>query len=317
MSHEQGQARVDFERALVKGFLVDMAAFIGRSSSELLSFDEVKAKLRAHEQFYRGIQTVPISKIVGSLNRYQDFDHQFLPIQTHTRERWVRIDAARLRDEELPPIELYKVGEAYFVRDGNHRVSVARERGQEFIDAEVIEYPIRVPLDQTVDAHALLLKAEYAGFLERTELDRVRPVQHIEFSLLGGYKRLEDHIAVHRYYLGQARHQEISWPDAAASWHDNVYMPAVSIIRERSVLSRFPGRSEADLYLWIMEHRYFLSERFGRDVGADAAIRSFVSRFGRQGFWRRLLRPLAAARKLWRERLKPGGARNDGKGAKS
>ena len=316
MSHELGQAQVDFERALVKGFLVDIAAFIRRRSSELLSFDEVKAKLHAHEQFYRGMQTVPIAKIVGSLNRYKDFDHRFLPTQTHTRDRWIRIDAARLRDEELPPVQLYRVGEVYFVRDGNHRVSVAREKGQEFIDAEVIEYPIRVLLDETADPHVLLLKAEYASFLEATELDRVRSDQHIEFTLLGGYKHLEDHIAVHRYYLGQARRGEVAWPEGAASWYDNVYMPAVHIIRQRNVLSRFPGRTEADLYLWIMEHRYFLSERFGTDVGAEAAARSFVARFGQRGFGRRLLQRLTATKAWWRGRLKPGSTSDEGKGSR-
>ena len=309
MRAEEGQARADFERALMKGFLSAVTGVLGRRSHELLSFDRVKASLHMHEQFYHGMQTVPVAKIVGSLNRYQDFDQRFMPTQTHTRDRWIRIDAARLRDEELPPVELYQVGDLYFVRDGNHRVSVARERGQEFIDAEVIDWPTRVPLDAAISAEQLLLKAEYATFLEGTELDRLRPEQRIEFSMLGRYKYLENHIAVHRYYLGLERHADVSLPEAIASWYDSVYMPVVNVIREQRVLEHFPGLTEADLYLWIMDHRYYLSEAYGKDVGAEAAAADFEVRFGQHG-WKEALRK--AVRSL-RTLFNPTRTRKDAK----
>jgi hypothetical protein len=292
-------AQVDFERALIKGFLGDVAAFLSRRSNELLSFDEVKHRLHVREHSYRGLQAVPIAKIVGSVNRYRDFDHQFLPTQTHTKQRWVNIDAAHLREEALPPVELYQVGDVYFVRDGNHRVSVARERGQDFIDAEVIEYSSRVPLDETVSPEQLLLKEEYAVFLEHTGLDRQRPDQEIEFTMLGRYRYLEEHIAVHRYYLGVELRRDVTWREAVASWYDKVYMPVANIMRQRKVLNRFPGLTEADLYLWIMDHRYYLSRAYGRDVGAETATRDFAGRFGRHsvlrwvtGTWQRLQRHL-------------------------
>jgi hypothetical protein len=290
MGTEEGRARADFERALAKGFLSEIGAFLSHRSNELLSFEDVKRKLRLHEQFYRGLQAVPIAQIVGSLNRYQDFDQEFLPRQTHTQARWMRIDAARLRDEQLPAVELYKVGQVYFVRDGNHRVSVARERGQEFIDAEVIECNTRVPLNKDVEPEELLLKAEYAAFLEHTGLDRQRPDQRIEFTMLGRYKYLEDHISVHRYFLGLERRAEVTCDQAVASWYDSVYLPVVRIIRERAVLRHFSGLTEADLYLWIMEHRYYLSEAYGRDVGANVAATDFTARFGRRGWRERLAR---------------------------
>lgn len=297
---ESFAAQADFERALLKGFLNEVASLLGSRSNELLSFDEVRTKLHVREQSYRGLQAVPIAKIVGSVNRYRDFDHQFLPTQTHTKQRWMDIDAAHLRDEELPPVELYKVGDIYFVRDGNHRVSVARERGQEFIDAEVIEWRTRVPLDETTGPEQLLLKEEYAHFLERTQLDRLRPDQQIEFSMLGRYKYLEDHIAVHRYFLGLERDAEVSWEEAVASWYDTVYMPVVSIIRQRRVLHRFHGLSEADLYLWIMDHRYYLSQAYGSDVGAEAATRDFTGRFGQPN----LKQWLAAILHSWNARVR-------------
>ncbi len=121
---------------------------------------------------YRGSGIVPVNQIVGSVDRFRDFDRAFLPRQRHTAGRWKNIDRAYYQDVRLPPIQLYKVGDVYFVKDGNHRVSVARERGVEFIDAEVIEGHIRVPLYASMSPAELLLQVEYAEFLRRTDLDR-------------------------------------------------------------------------------------------------------------------------------------------------
>src|SRR5207249_10794535 len=111
-----------------------------------LSFEEVQRALPIHGQVYKGIQQVPLADIVGSVDRYQDFDRHFLPTQSFTRPRWESVDIANLTDVTLPPVQLYRVGDVYFVKDGNHRVSVAKEKGMEFIDAEVIECPTTVPL---------------------------------------------------------------------------------------------------------------------------------------------------------------------------
>lgn len=303
-------ARVDYERALLRGFLSEVGAFIRGRSNEMLSFDEVRTRLHVRERSYRGLQAVHISKIVGSVNRYRDFDHQFLPTQTHTRQRWINIDAAHLRDEVLPPVELYQVGDVYFVRDGNHRVSVARGRGQEFIDAEVIRYTTRVPLSEAVDPEQLLLKEEYAQFLERTGLDRLHPDQRVEFTMLGRYKYVEDHIAVHRYFLGLESGEEVPPEEALSSWYRNVYMPVVNIIRQRNVLQHFPGFTEADLYLWIMDHRYHLSEHYGGDVGAEAATQDFAGRFGQQDMSQRLGKRLRACLARLRSLLRGVSIRN-------
>ena len=120
-----------------------------RRSNELLSFDAVRSSLPVYGQSYRGVQEVPVDKIVGTTsNRYADFDRAFLPSQARTKARWKNIDELRLRDVNLPPVQVYQVGEVYFVRDGHHRVSVARQTGQNYIDAEVIEMQTRAPLTQ-------------------------------------------------------------------------------------------------------------------------------------------------------------------------
>ncbi|MBC7264564.1 MAG: DUF4032 domain-containing protein [Chloroflexi bacterium] len=285
--------KADFNRALFKAFLRDITSELLRQPNELFSFEEVRKGLRAYSQSYRGLQSVPLDKIVGSVSRYRDFDRAFLPTQLHTQERWVRIDSAMDRDEALPPVELYKVGDVYFVRDGNHRVSVAREHGAQFIDAEVTEFYTSVPFDEKVTPQQLLIKSEYAEFLERTKLDKLRPDQSIEFTTIGRYQALEEHIAVHRYFLGQHQGRHIPEDEAVMSWYDTVYMPIIRLIREQNVLSQFPGRTEADLYLWIMDHRYYLSETYGADVGAEEAIRDYAEKFGQHSLWSAVARELA------------------------
>ena len=143
------QTDKDFRRARRRASLRRMKARVRKdlASNRLLSFDEVKGSLGAFNQVYLGMRVVPVEKIVGSVNRYRDFDRTFLPARADLEPRWKRIDRAFHRSEELPSVSLYKVGEAYFVQDGNHRVSVARYQGAEMIDAEVIEIRSRMRIE--------------------------------------------------------------------------------------------------------------------------------------------------------------------------
>lgn len=267
------QTESDFARARLKAFFREIASMIARRPNEPLSFDVVKRSLKVFGQAYRGVQTVPIAKIVGSATlRYHDFDRAFLPTQIRTKSRWRNIDRLYYQNVDLPPVQLYQVGDLYFVRDGHHRISVARERGQEFIEAEVIEVKTRVPLSPDLTANDLEIVGEYADFVERTQIDKLRPDQSIRFSEPDGYARLIEHIAVHRYFLGLEQQRRIPWREAVASWYDNLYMPAVRVIREHDMLKEFPHRTEADLYLWIMDHYYFLSEQEENVALEDAAI---------------------------------------------
>src|SRR5215217_7962714 len=169
------QADKDFSRARRRAFLRRIGAYLRKDpgSNQLLSFDEVKSVLGAVEQVYLGMRTVEVAKIVGSVGRHRDFDRAFLPSKDDLGARWKRIDEMMHRAEELPPISLYKIGDAYFVRDGNHRVSVARQQGVEMIDAEVIELRSRVPIDSAITARDLLHKLEQRRLLERLPIERV------------------------------------------------------------------------------------------------------------------------------------------------
>jgi len=255
----------------IQAFLRDAGVVLGGETRPLLSFDEVRRAARLESQAYTGLKDVPIADIRGSVGRPNDFDASFLPVRSHMRKRWAQLDAAMRAGEAVPPIEVYHLGSVYFVKDGHHRVSVARHLGWETIPARVIEVRTRAPLAGDLDADALLKAREYVDFLERTQLDRVRPQASIEVSRLGRYDRILEDILGHRYFLGLQQSREVDMADASASWYDNVYKPIAELIREYDILSHFPGRTEADLYLWITA-RWLELSRSQKPAGPAEAI---------------------------------------------
>jgi hypothetical protein len=275
-------ARYDFDRAHLKAFLHEIISWITKSSNDLLPFDEVRRILPLKGQYDLGYKEVPVDHIVGSVSRFNDFDRAFLPKLSNTRGRWMSIDRARLQEITLPPIELYKIGNVYFVRDGNHRVSVARETGQAFIDAYVIE--MLVPIDITPDSNLedIILQQEYTQFLESTLINTLIPENDIHLSQVGQYQTLLEHISVHRWYMGEKFTQPMSDDEAVQSWYYKVYLPIIRIIRTRQILADFPGHTEADLYLWIITHQYYLTERRHGYVTFEQAAIHFVNKFSKR-----------------------------------
>jgi len=263
----EDQLRHDFERARHKAVLHDLLAALNRQTNDLLPFHEIRSRLSPSGESYRGLQTVPIQQIIGSMDRFEDFDSTFLPRRKNTRGRWTNVDRAFYEDIRLPPIQLYKFGDIYFVKDGNHRVSVARERGVEFIDAEVIEGHIRVPLSSTMSPTELLMQAEYAEFLRQTDLDRLEPDHDLRPTALGRYDVVWIHIEAHRAWLTSIWDREATVHEAVNDWYTYVYMPIVQVVRDRGVLDEFPDLTEADIYLWVMYHRATLEARDGHDIG--------------------------------------------------
>jgi hypothetical protein len=161
------------------------------------------------------------------------------------------------------------------VRDGHHRVSVARARGHSTIQARVVDVPVRVPLGPDVSPTDLILKSGYAEFLEKTSLDRNCPDQCIELTAPGAYRRLVQHIEVHQFYLGLRSRHYPTLPEAAENWYNYVYLPLVERIRDSGILAHFAGRTEADLYLWISENRANLQMRYASGDEAHAAVEDF------------------------------------------
>lgn len=251
--------------------------FTGKSD-ELLSYDEVSRQLKIKGRSSSGIQDVPLDAIVGSVGRYNDFTRNFLPKHGGSQERWARVRASAEEMTGWPPIEVYKVGEAYFVLDGNHRVSVARGLEAKTIQAEVTEIRTRVPLAATDTPDDIIAKAEYADFLEQTRLDDLIPEADLKVTIAGGYPQLVDHIVVHRYYMGIEQQREIPFSEAVVHWYEAVYLPIVDMIRGSGLLRTFPERSEADLYLWIGSNKEALAAELGLDITPENVVMGMAAR---------------------------------------
>jgi len=279
----QAAAGDRYRREINKAQMSDLLSKISGDNTDLVKFDEVAKRLRARQKIEMGTEMVPLDKIVGSVGRYKDFTRQFLPRSGANKARWTNIDAAMNGLEGLPAVELYKIGDVYFVRDGNHRVSVARANDLSHIESYVTEYQTSVPLTaDDFERDEWLIKIEQAEFLEKTNLDQLRPDSSIELTEPGRFRILLRHIHVHRYLRNldlerDGESDSLTWEDAVESWYDNVYMPMVHAIREQNLLDDFPKRTEADLYLWIAYHRERIAQQYElAPLSPEAAVSTFA-----------------------------------------
>ncbi len=272
------RVRADFSKARFKSFINQAIAVLkGGQPTTLLSYDDVREKLRIGGPIYRGVKTIRVDQIAGSLNRYHEFDRAFLPKEDQLASRWQKVDRAFYQDINLPPVVLYKVGEVYFVVDGHHRVSVAREKGQEFIEAEVRECATRVNITPNIKPEDLEILGSKVRFLERTSLDHIRAQANIKLTIPDGFDRMLEHIAVHRYFMGLDLKRDVSEEEAVAHWYDTVYMPIIEIIRESDILKDFPGKTEGDLYMWTLDHQHYLAKEHGQPLQSpEEAARQFI-----------------------------------------
>ena len=269
----------DFINARRKADLREIFARLSGESTELLSYEEVRQKLKAIEGSRKELKDIPLDAIIGSVGRYTDFTRDFLPRFDSDQSRWASVMVETTGNQGLPPIEVYQIGEAYFVLDGNHRVSVARQLNSTYIQAYVTKVRSRVPLTPDTQPDDLIIKAEFANFLETTQIDQLRPEPNLELTIPGQYPILEEHISVHRYFMGIDQNREIPYEEAVTHWYDQVYTPVIEIIRERGILNRFPKRTETDLYLWLAEHRARLEETLGWQIDVDTAAQNLVTRY--------------------------------------
>ncbi len=248
-----------------------LVRMLAHQRTTLVPFDDVRSRLESAPVIPRGTQIIPLDSVVGSVERYHDFTGEFLPRNEELRARWQRLDQATRRMETIPPIDVYKLGDLYFVRDGNHRVSVARFNRLAHIEANVTEIPVKVALTPDMNVNQIILGAERSDFLSRTRLDELRPDNGIEFTAPGRYEEAQEHIDVHRWHLGVERNAEIPHSEAVTSWYDNVYLPAIAAIDRAGLLACFPNRTSADLYLWTMRHLAELQEEYSKWVDTRMA----------------------------------------------
>jgi hypothetical protein len=274
------QEHTAWKEARRAAFIHEALATLTQRPVALLSFEEVSQKLELDHVTYLHLQDIPLDDIRGSVNRYTDFTNAFLPRKEHLRERWEGIEELVQRGAGLPPVELYKVGQVYFVRDGHHRVSVARQRGLTSIEARVWEYQTPVPLKPDSDVDELLCRAAHAAFMEQTGLNRLRPDVDIRLSVADGYAELLEEIEVYQLILTGVDRREIQFDEAVDLWCDLRYAPIIALIHEQHVLADFPGRTETDLFLWLCRNQRELEASYAEYVLMDEAADNLSKRYG-------------------------------------
>lgn len=272
----------DFRRARRKASLERILAHIGGQPADLFSYEEVRRKLRLPRASSYSLKSIPVNAIIGSVKGYQDFTRNFLPKHGDKEDQWVSVELSALSEGELPPIEVFQIGDVYFVLDGDYCVSVARQRGIEQLEAHVMEIQTPISLAPDLQPDDLIIKAEYAEFLHTTHLDELRPGIDLTVTAPGRYRILEEHIALHQFVLQREHQQDMTFPEAAARWYDDMYHPIEHIIEQRGILRDFPNRTATDLYLWICEYQAALEEQIGWTIPPEAAATDLVRRFSAQ-----------------------------------
>jgi hypothetical protein len=226
-------AQDDFQRVRRRQVMSHLARRLARDPGDvdvILPYDEVVAALGYLEEHYVGLQTVALDAILGTVDRTKGFDRQFRPTTARVRARWERIANAVRRGEPMPPISLFKIGEVYFVRDGHHRVSVARALGRTEIDAYVVEVITRVGADRTLTIDDLPKKSHERVFHERVPLPG-RARGRIRVSDGWRYAVLAEAVEAWAFRLMQDRAEFLDRATAARLWFDEEYVPVVEMLR--------------------------------------------------------------------------------------
>jgi hypothetical protein len=279
----------DFSRARTREFLSRVGSLLGGPRDRLLPFEEVRSLLRPIREVYEGVKAVPLELIVGSEGRYRDFNRHFLPKHERLRSRWISIDMAHYEDVPLPPVRLYEIGGLYFVRDGNHRVSVATLRGQDHVDAEVtsLDAEVRLRPGMTIEElRAAVIGWEKRDFYAETSFIGLTADPYLDFTSPGRYDEIKEHINVHKYYINQHREDELPFWKALVSWYENVYQPIAVGIAEDGLLARFPDRTVSDLYVYVVRHWDELKKKYGLAYPLEAATRDYGKRYGESALGR-------------------------------
>jgi hypothetical protein len=263
-------AGVDWGHARRELLLKEVVCFFKGCSVDLQSFEEVRKSKDLTCYVDRGLLEIPLDNIRGSVGRYRDFSETFLPRNDHMRERWEQVDVA-MRQGKTPPIEVYQVGETYYVMDGNHRVSIAKQRRMDTIAAYVMEFTQEENIDDPRDFEEALILREGAAFLEQVGAENQKKARAIVLTCAGCYQTLADQIETYRQGYEASWYQPMTYAEAFAAWHKEVYAPAVNAIRENDLLVRLPQRTEGDLFVWTWQNNQSLEALSDSDLSTPAS----------------------------------------------
>ncbi len=269
------QAENDFSKARNKALFNEITHLLNPEEASMISLKTIKKMVKTETETYVGMKVIPIEKIIGSEGRYKDFDNQFFPKNSSIKERWEHVDEAVLNDIILPPIKVYELAGLYFVRDGNHRVSVAKSKGVEFIDAEVTSLQTEIKLHPVRTLQGMLkqiINYEKRNFYFETNFGDITDYWCLDFSTAGQYDTIYEHILTHKYFINQNKKDEISMEEAITSWFNTVYLPVVNTISKYNIMRYFKKNTISDLYVWIIRYYDELKKKFGDDLPLETVI---------------------------------------------
>jgi hypothetical protein len=270
-------AHTDFSRARRRRRLSDLAARLRREPDDvnvILPFDEVVEALGKRGQRRRGLQTIALDSIAGTVDRTREFDRSFRPTSRRVRRRWEGIAKAIRRGDAMPPIDVYRVGELHFVEDGHHRVSVASQLGLEVIEANVTEIITEVGAGRETRIRDLALKSHERLFFERVPLP-LRARQRIVFTEKWRYAALAEGVEAWGFRAMQAGGEFMTREQVARDWFEHEYAPIVEVLRDNELIGR---GTEAEAYARVVHLRYLLLRTHAWDEDVLARLRVEMAR---------------------------------------
>ncbi|HEX5896257.1 MAG TPA: hypothetical protein VFY47_08015 [Thermoleophilaceae bacterium] len=250
-------AQSDFSRARRRRALARLSSRLRRAEdvNHILPFEEVARALGRIGERRLGQELIALDSIVGTVDRSREFDRNFRPTSPRVRERWQRINTAQRKGEAMPPIDVYRIGELHFVKDGHHRVSVARALGHKDINAYVTEVLTQVGADREIRLKDLPLKSHQRLFFERVPLTEEER-EGIHLSDEWRYAALAEAVEAWGFRAAQARGEPLSRRDVAESWFRDEYEPVVEMLREAQLVPK--GVSDTEAYMKVAHLRYLL-----------------------------------------------------------
>lgn len=266
-------AQTDFSRARRRQTLSRLAVRLRREPDDvnvILPFDEVVAALGHRGERRLGLETIPVDSIVGTVDRSREFDRSFRPTSRRVRYRWERIAKAVRRGEAMPPIDVYRIGDLHFVRDGHHRVSVARQLGLEVIEAQVTEIVTAVPLESGVRPGGLAIKSHERMFFERVPLP-AKERSRIRLTRGSWYAGLAEGVEAWGFRAMQARGELLTREQVARMWFEQEYEPVVGMLRDADLVE---GATETEVYARVASLRYLLLRTHGWDEEVIERLRA-------------------------------------------
>jgi len=274
-------AQFDFSRARRGRALARLAARLRRADdvNHILPFEEVAQALGRVGERRLGEQLISLDSIVGTVDRSREFDRSFRPTSPRVRERWQRINLAQRRGESMPPIDVYRIGELHFVKDGHHRVSVARALGYTDIEAYVTEVLTQVGADREIRLRDLPLKSHQRLFYERVPLPAPAR-ERIHLTDEWRYAALAEAVEAWGFRVIQARQAAMSRSDVAETWFREEYEPVVAMLAEAQLVPK--GVTDTEAYMKVAHLRYLILRTHEWDDAVIDAVRRDLASPGQE-----------------------------------